>query len=35
MTWEDAMWNYGNDKPDYPVWDEIIEPEETFLSLYK
>ena len=35
MTWEDAMWNYGNDKPDIRFEMEIAEPEKTFISLYK
>ena len=24
MTWEDAMWNYGNDKPDIRFGMELL-----------
>ena len=35
MTWEDAMWNYGNDKPDIRFGMKIANLKKPAISLYR
>jgi aspartyl-tRNA synthetase len=35
MTWEDAMWNYGNDKPDIRFEMKLLNLKKTIFCLYK
>ena len=32
MTWEDAMWNYGNDKPDIRFGMKVLNIKTAFLD---